>query len=474
METNSNMPRQRNRRADRLTANEASPVQQVVPAQSVIQVQQPMVQAQQPMVQAQPVTPAPPMYAQQPVQPMQTYQQQPMPVQPQRMQSQPRVAMPPQQGYPQHSAYPAYQQVPPMASAQPMAPAQPVQRMQAYPPQQTAQPVRTAPVHQVQYAPRARAAAPQWAPQPAAEVPHARARHGLSREKAKEARAAQKEAAIKARQEAIEKAKWQAEKAEWEAEKARRAKEKSAEETGAQPKKKVSGWLTTAISLSLICVMALVAAYYLMQAYLVQQEEARIAAHKAILNNYHVTEQADGTMRVTWQDTIERYAAQYNLQPAFVTAIIRNESSFRTNAESNVGARGLMQMMPDTAEWIAGKLDDYSYNFDNMWDAETNIRYGCWYLGYLSRLFHGDAMLVSAAYHAGQTTVTQWLSDPNKSSDGVTLDLSKLADGPTKQYIGRVTQTYGIYQSLLYPDEAFAAKSAPVPSGSGFGITIER
>ncbi len=463
METNPNTPRQRNRRADRY-AGSAPAEQPMVPAQPVMQAQpvapaQPVMQAQ-PMAQAQPVqqpvAPMPPMY----VQPMQAYPPQPMPVQAQRTQpqprvmAQPRVAMPPQQSYPpQRQAYPTYQQMP--------------QRpVQAYPPQQTVRPVQ-----QVQYAPRATA---QPIMQQPVETPHARARHGLSREMAREARAAEKAAAEKARQEAIEKAKWQAEKAEWEAEKARRAKEKSHEEADGKAKKKVPGWLTTAVSLSLICVMALVAAYYLMQAYLVQQEEARIAAHEAILNNYHVTEQADGVMRVTWQDTIEKYAAQYNLQPAFVTAIIRNESSFRTGAESSVGARGLMQMMPDTAEWIAGKLDDHSYNFDNMWDAETNIRYGCWYLGYLSRLFHGDAMLVSAAYHAGQTTVTQWLSDPNKSSDGVSLDLSKLADGPTKQYIGRVTQTYGIYQSLLYPDEAFAAQSAPVSSGSGFGITIER
>ena len=229
-----------------------------------------------------------------------------------------------------------------------------------------------------------------------------------------------------------------------------------------EEKKKLPGWLTTLVSLAIILVLALGAAYWLMEAYLTTQENARIAAYQRVLDNYHVTESADGSLRVTWQDEIEYYAAQYNLQPAFVMAIIRNESSFRTNAESNVGARGLMQMMPDTAEWIAGKLDDDSYTFDRMWDGETNIRYGCWYLGYLTRLFRGDAELVSGAFHAGQTTITQWLSDPKKSSDGVTLDLDKLSDGPTKQYIWRVTQTYGIYQSLLYPDKAFGA----VPAGS--------
>ena len=238
-------------------------------------------------------------------------------------------------------------------------------------------------------------------------------------------------------------------------------------------KKKLPGWLTTAVSLSLILVMALAAAYWLMEAYLVTQENARVAAYQAVLDNYHITENEDGTLRVTWQDEIEYYAAQYNLQPAFVIAIIRNESSFRTNAESSVGARGLMQMMPDTAEWIAGKLDDDSYTFDKMYDAETNIRYGCWYLGYLTKLFRGDAELVSAAYHAGQTTITQWLSDPEKSSDGLTLDLDRLSDGPTKQYIGRVTQAYGIYQALLYPDAASDA-AAYVSAGGDAAAAADR
>ena len=246
------------------------------------------------------------------------------------------------------------------------------------------------------------------------------------------------------------------------------------DEPDASPdKRRLPGWLTTAVSLAIILVLALGAAYWLMQAYLVTQENKRIAAYEAVLNHYHITWEADGTHRVTWQDEIEYYAAQYNLQPAFVIAIIRMESSFRTNAESSVGARGLMQMMPDTAEWIAGKLDDDSYTFDRMWDGETNIRYGCWYLDYLSRLFRGDAELVSAAYHAGQTTITQWLSDRNKSSDGLTLDLNRLSDGPTKQYIGRVTQAYGIYQSLLYPDAAFGNAGA-VSAGSPGTAAAER
>ena len=80
-------------------------------------------------------------------------------------------------------------------------------------------------------------------------------------------------------------------------------------------------------------------------------------------------------------------------------------------AESSVGARGLMQLMPDTAEWIAGKKKVSGYAFERMYDPESNISFGCWYLRYLANLFHGDPVCVSCAYHAGQGQVTAWLSD---------------------------------------------------------------
>lgn len=226
-------------------------------------------------------------------------------------------------------------------------------------------------------------------------------------------------------------------------------------------------WLTWTIVGLCIVLLGLLAAHYLMQAYLTTRAEEWETARQNTLSYYHVVEGENGNS-ITYQSLIERYAAKYNLRPAFVAAIIRNESSFRTDAESSVGARGLMQLMPDTAEWIAGKIGDSNYSFDHLYDAETNIRYGCWYLNYLSKLFRGDAVLVSSAYHAGQTTVTRWLSDKSISSDGVTIPVDKLPDGPTKQYAGRVTTSYGIYEALLYPNEsaeaAGAADGAIVPA----------
>ena len=226
--------------------------------------------------------------------------------------------------------------------------------------------------------------------------------------------------------------------------------------------------LTTALVLTFLVALGLITAQALMQAYLKTQADQREADHQALLSKYHVQEYADGTSRITYQALIEQYAAACNLQPAYVAAIIRNESSFRTDAESSVGARGLMQLMPDTAEWIAGKLGIRPFSFDSMYDAETNIRFGTWYLNFLSEMFRGDPVLVTAAYHAGQTTVTQWLSNRSISPDGRTIPLDNLMDGPTKTYAKRVTQAYGIYQALLYPDRPLpeipvAASGADAP-----------
>lgn len=215
-----------------------------------------------------------------------------------------------------------------------------------------------------------------------------------------------------------------------------------------RPQRKVSfrmPWgLTAGIIACCVALLLLFTAQALMSAYLTRQAQAREAAYQQVVDNHPLD----------YREWIEQYAAENNLRPAFVAAIILNESSFRTDAESSVGARGLMQLMPATAEWIAGKLDVTGYSFDRMYDAETNIRFGTWYLGYLAKMFRGDPVLVTSAYHAGQGEVTGWLSDPTMSEDGVTLEIANMQDGPTKTYAGRVTQAYGIYEALYYSDSA--------------------
>ena len=208
------------------------------------------------------------------------------------------------------------------------------------------------------------------------------------------------------------------------------------------PKSRFPAPMAAVMVLLCLALTALIVANAQMTVWLREQAEAREQAHQAVVDAHPVYYEA----------LITKYAEENNLQPAFVEAIILNESSFVPTAESNVGARGLMQLMPETASWIAGKLKDTDYSFDQMYDPEQNIRYGTWYLNYLSKLFNGDCATVAAAYHAGQGEVTGWISSGLYSSDGVSLDVDALMDGPTKSYAKKVRRDYAIYEALYCAD----------------------
>lgn len=181
-----------------------------------------------------------------------------------------------------------------------------------------------------------------------------------------------------------------------------------------------------------------------MNTYIISSKTAKKNEHQRVINNNPLYFKSD----------IVKTAKRYNLHRAFVSAIIKCESSFKPEAQSNVGALGLMQLMPDTAEWISEKLNDSLYVFERMADPKTNIEYGCWYLNFLGKKFNADPILVSAAYHAGQGTVANWLADKKISQDGVSVKIENLPEGPTKQYVRRVTDAYAIYNALYYAPNA--------------------
>ncbi len=156
--------------------------------------------------------------------------------------------------------------------------------------------------------------------------------------------------------------------------------------------------------------------------------------------------------KLEYRDLIESYAAGQELPPALIAAVIYNESRFQPDAVSNVGARGLMQIMKDTGDWIAYRLGETdTYTQDSLFDPETNIRYGTWFLGYLYRSFGNDLVKIAAGYHAGQGALESWLKNPEYSSDGVTLEVIPYAD--TDQYVKRVVSAYEIYTRHYYPPD---------------------
>lgn len=146
-----------------------------------------------------------------------------------------------------------------------------------------------------------------------------------------------------------------------------------------------------------------------------------------------------------YEELVRKYAAEYEIDPHFVWAVIKTESNFKPDATSNVGARGLMQIMEDTFHWIDTKLPDSGDTYDDMYTPEENIRYGAYLLSYLYREF-GSYDTVAAAYHAGRTAVGKWLRDGRYSADGRTLD--EIPIGDTDHYVGKVMRCFEMYQKL--------------------------
>ncbi len=153
--------------------------------------------------------------------------------------------------------------------------------------------------------------------------------------------------------------------------------------------------------------------------------------------------------QVRYRDLIEQYAAEYNLNPAFVTAIIKNESSFDPQAVSSKGAMGLMQFMPSTFEWVSKNCGYRGADTSILYQPEAAIKMGCYLLDYIRRqLDSDDPILVACAYHAGWGTVPSWIE--KYSSDGVTLTVEQIPNSDTRTYAGRVINSYAIYLQHYY------------------------
>ena len=110
------------------------------------------------------------------------------------------------------------------------------------------------------------------------------------------------------------------------------------------------------------------------------------------------------------EDIIRQQAADKNVDPTLIAAVIYTESRFRDQT-SHVGAKGLMQIMPKTADYIAHKSGGTRFVQGDLADPQINIAYGSWYLRYLLEHYHGNTALALAAYNAGEGKVDGWWRD---------------------------------------------------------------
>jgi soluble lytic murein transglycosylase len=136
------------------------------------------------------------------------------------------------------------------------------------------------------------------------------------------------------------------------------------------------------------------------------------------------------------EDIIRQQAADKGLDPSLIAGVIYVESRFRDQT-SRAGAKGLMQILPSTADYIARKSGGTRFTQGDLATPQINIAYGSWYLRYLLQHYHGNELLTLAAYNAGEGKVDEWYRDA--SARGEDFGAATHIPFPeTRDYVARV------------------------------------
>lgn len=176
------------------------------------------------------------------------------------------------------------------------------------------------------------------------------------------------------------------------------------------------------------------------------------------------TQLEEQTYPEKYGEYVEYYAGKYALDPLILYAVIRTESGFDPNAQSGVDARGLMQITEETFDWIKSRIaPDEPLVFADLYDPETNVRFGSYYFACCLDRYAGDLATAAAAYHSGWGTVDR-LIEGGHSLDGETL--ASFPYPQMERYVKKVTGSYARYQQL-YPAEDAGTEDGAEDAGAG-------
>jgi soluble lytic murein transglycosylase len=142
------------------------------------------------------------------------------------------------------------------------------------------------------------------------------------------------------------------------------------------------------------------------------------------------------TLPLRHDDIIRQQAAEKGVPADLIAAVIYTESRFQDQT-SSAGARGLMQITPETANVIEKLSGGQTFEFEDLSDPDLNIRYGTFYLRYLINKFGGNQVAALAAYNAGETNVTAW--------GGSSLGLEDIQFDETRDYVEKVLEKRADY-----------------------------
>ena len=155
------------------------------------------------------------------------------------------------------------------------------------------------------------------------------------------------------------------------------------------------------------------------------------------------------TLPLRHEDIIRQQSSEKQLDPALVAAVIYEESRFRDQT-SHAGARGLMQITPDTARFIARDSGGTEFVEADLATPQVNISYGAYFLRYLLDKYDGNETLALAAYNAGETNVNRWVDEaggPGAFDTGEHIPFPE-----TRDYVENVLERRGEYRDH-YADE---------------------
>lgn len=145
-----------------------------------------------------------------------------------------------------------------------------------------------------------------------------------------------------------------------------------------------------------------------------------------------------------YKDEIDTYATKYNLDKYLVASVINIESRYDKNSISNAGAVGLMQLLPTTAEDVSNRIG-YEYDYDKLFDANTNIELGCFYLSYLLNMFDGNIINSLCAYNWGLSNVKDWIERGNVDESNTIINIPVKE---TQNYIKKYKLNKFIYDNI--------------------------
>ena len=144
-------------------------------------------------------------------------------------------------------------------------------------------------------------------------------------------------------------------------------------------------------------------------------------------------------------------AARYDIDPLLSLAVMREESHFSEESISAANACGLMQIIPSTGEWLAGKVfGPASFDRTLLFRPSINIELGSYYLRYLLDRFDGNVLLALAAYNWGEGNLKRWLADSPPGDLDVLIE--SIPADETRRYVKKVLKSYALYHSL-YPSD---------------------